>query len=140
MGHLVSVGLDKGRAGGGAGNVGLAGRVICQAVEAVYQAQYVGHENVGDGKKGIGEPFAAGECGFHVLETGGEEGVQVLSARGLLVIAGELVEGPGQAGRFHGVEGGEQPADDRAAGARVAGHQRFTAFCQMQEDGSALEQ
>ena len=139
MGHLVGVGLDKGRADGGAGDVGSAGRVVCQAVEAVYQAQYVGHEDIGDGK-GIGEPFAAGECSFHLLETGSEEGIQVLPARGLLVIAGEVIEGPGQAGGFHGVEGGEQPADDRAAGVRICWHQRFTALCQMQEDGTAFEQ
>lgn len=139
MGHLVGVGLDKGRAGGGAGDVGSAGRVICQAVEAVDQAQYVDHENVGN-RESVGEPFAAGECGFHMLETGGEEGVQVLSARGWLVIAGELVEGPGQAGGFHGVEGSEEPTNDGAAGARVCWHQRCTAFCQMQEDGTAFEQ
>lgn len=139
MGHLVGVGLDKGRAGGGTGDIGPAGRVVCQAVEAAHQAQYVGHEDIGDAK-GIGEPFAAGECSFHLLETGGEESIQVLPARGLLVIAGEVIEGPGQAGGFHGVEGGEQPADDRAAGVRVGGHQRFTALCQMQEDGTAFEQ
>jgi len=139
VGHLVGVGLDKGRAGGGAGDVGPAGRMVCQAVEAVYQAQYVGHEDVGYGK-GIGEPFAAGERGFHMLEPGGEEGVQVLSAWGLLVITGELIEGPGQAGGFHGVEGGKQPADHRAAGVRFCWHQRFTAFCQMQKDGTAFEQ
>ena len=75
-----------------------------------------------------------------MLETGGEEGVQVLSARGWLLIAGELVEGPGQAGGFHGVEGGEQPADDGAAGVRVDRHQRFAALCQMQKDGTAFEQ
>ena len=50
MGQLVGVGLDKSRAGGGAGDIGPASRVVCQAVEAVYQAQYIGHEDVGDGK------------------------------------------------------------------------------------------
>jgi len=48
MRHLVGVGLDEGRARRGAGDVGAAGWVVRQSVEALGEAKDVRHQDVGD--------------------------------------------------------------------------------------------
>ncbi len=109
-----------------------------QAVEAVHQAQGVGHQDVGD-REGARQPFAAGQDGLHVLEPGLQEAVHERPAGGVLGLAAELEQGPGQAGHLHGIEGGEQPLGGLAAAARVGRHEGGAALPQMKQDRAALE-
>lgn len=51
MGHLVCVSLYEGRAGRGARNIASTGRVLCQPIESIDEAQHIRHEYVGDGKR-----------------------------------------------------------------------------------------
>jgi hypothetical protein len=49
--------LHKGGARRGTRDIGVAGRKVCEPVEAINEAQHVRHQDVGDGERGR-EPFA----------------------------------------------------------------------------------
>src|SRR5215217_2950667 len=67
--QLASMRFRESGAGEGARQIATQGRIFFQLAEIVWDAEHVRHQDVGDGKARGGEPFAAFEHPFELIET-----------------------------------------------------------------------
>src|SRR3712207_2222864 len=132
--QLASMRFQESGAGEGARQIATQGRIFFQLAEIVWDAEHVRHQDVGDGEARGGEPFAAFEHPFELIETLHHPVVEWIFR-----CARHLDEPPRHGDHLHRVERRDEPLRHLRLAPWVARHQRLTLPPEMQQARTAFE-
>src|SRR5215217_1574361 len=132
--QLASMRFRERGAGEGAPQIATQGRIFFQLAEIVWDEQHVRHQDVSDGEARGGEPFAAFEHPFELIET-----VHHPVVEWIFRCARHLDEPPRHGDQLHRVERRDEPLRHLRLAPWVARHQRLPLPPEMQQARTAFE-